>query len=193
MSAPLIVALIIWAAFYVSFFAKMLLMKKRGINSNLLGRGQKPEKARRVEVMLKAVTFTGAPIQLFSIFFVSAPFSRPLPGLILSAAGTAFFIWAMLAMRDNWRSGYDLHQNTTLVVSGPYKISRNPAFVGFDLLYIGWALAFPNIFNLIISVAALIVFHRQIVEEELFLESAFGREYELYKMRVNRYMGRKTL
>lgn len=111
-------------------------------------------------------------------------------GLLLAALGTVFFIAAVLAMKSNWRSGCDKHQNTSLVVSGPYKISRNPAFVGFDLLYIGCAIVLPNTGNLIITLLAVAIFHAQVVEEEHFLEAAFGQEYLNYKAQVKRYFGK---
>lgn len=131
------------------------------------------------------------------MFFFSAKIgglsvSPPLEvfGLLLAALGTLFFVAAILAMKNNWRSGCDKNQNTSLVVSGPYKISRNPAFVGFDLLYIGCAIVVPNIASLIITFLAVAIFHAQVVEEEHFLETAFGQEYQNYKARVKRYFGR---
>lgn len=56
----------------------------------------------------------------------------------------SFFIAVYLAaqgrvlnMRDSWRVGVSKTDRTELVTSGIYQISRNPAFLGFDLLYIG--------------------------------------------------------
>lgn len=40
-------------------------------------------------------------------------------------------------MRDSWRAGISETDKTELVTEGIYQISRNPAFLGFDLLYIG--------------------------------------------------------
>ena len=40
-------------------------------------------------------------------------------------------------MRDFWRAGISETDKTELVTEGIYQISRNPAFLGFDLLYIG--------------------------------------------------------
>ena len=40
-------------------------------------------------------------------------------------------------MRDFWRAGIPETDKTELVTEGIYQISRNPAFLGFDLLYIG--------------------------------------------------------
>lgn len=191
-------ALAILTAFYASFFLKMLRMKRQGLDSNLLGKGEKAESARRVELRLKAVTAGGAVVQLASVFLSGLIPGLTLPGalsglgLLLAAGGTALFIAAMAAMKNNWRSGHTRNQNTGLVVGGPYEFSRNPAFVGFDLLYIGLALALPNMVNLMAAALAAMIFHRQILEEERFLQAAFGDDYRQYQARVHRYLGRRA-
>ena len=40
-------------------------------------------------------------------------------------------------MRDSWRAGISETYKTELVTEGIYQISRNPVFLGFELLYIG--------------------------------------------------------
>ena len=72
-----------------------------------------------------------------------------------------------------------------------FQISRNPAFLGFDLVYIGVVFVFFNIPLFTISVIALLMLHLQIVkQEEPILQEAFGEEYLSYKKHVNRYFGR---
>ena len=39
-------------------------------------------------------------------------------------------------MKNSWRAGIPSEDKIEFVSNGIYKISRNPAFVGFDLLYI---------------------------------------------------------
>jgi protein-S-isoprenylcysteine O-methyltransferase Ste14 len=112
-------------------------------------------------------------------------------GLVLSAVGTAFFIAAVVTMKSNWRAGFNDDQKTSLVTGGVYKISRNPAFLGFDLLYIGCALCFPNLVNIALTLLVIILFHLQILGEEKFLATAFGAEYGLYRKKVFRYFGRR--
>lgn len=81
---------------------------------------------------------------------------------------------------------------TELVTSGIYQISRNPAFLGFDLLYIGTLLIFFNWILCGLTVFAVIMYHLQIVNvEEDFLLATFGSEYLQYKSKVCRYIGRK--
>ncbi len=60
--------------------------------------------------------------------------------------------------------------------------------VGFDLLYIGCALAYPNIINFVFTVILIIIFHIQILGEEKFLTEKFGESYLAYKNKVRRYL-----
>ena len=83
-------------------------------------------------------------------------------------------------------------EKTTLVTSGIYSISRNPAFLGFDLMYIGILFTFFNVYLCFATAFALVFFHLQIVNvEEDFLVEAFGNEYIAYRKKVCRYIGRK--
>lgn len=63
-----------------------------------------------------------------------------------------------------------------------------PAFLGFDLLYLGILAAFPNIIHAAAVLLAMYLFDRQIRNEEAFLERAFGQEYLDYKKKVRRYL-----
>jgi protein-S-isoprenylcysteine O-methyltransferase Ste14 len=92
-------------------------------------------------------------------------------------------------MRDNWRAGYVSNQGTNLVTDGIYRIGRNPAFVGFDLLYIGCAAVFPNIANIAVALMAVVLFHCQILGEEKHCAGAFSEKYADYKSKTMRYLG----
>ena len=90
------------------------------------------------------------------------------------------------------KAGVSKNDKTELVTNGIYQISRNPAFLGFDLLYIGTLLMFFNWILCFLTVFAVIMYHLQIVNvEEDFLFSTFGNEYLQYKKKVCRYIGRK--
>ena len=181
--------------FYIVYFAKSLTLKRRGIAVDLLGKGSKPKSARITEMFLKVVTFAGAVVQFGSVIFTELIWSLPMPtaaripGIVLSAVGVMFFVMSVIIMKDNWRAGFDKNQNTNLVQSGIYKISRNPAFIGFDLLYIGCAVAFPNVVNIAAALFAVVLFHFQIIEEEKYCAECFGEEYTLYKSKTMRYIG----
>jgi len=179
--------------YYIAYLMKAFSLKRRGIIVNLLGKGSKPQKALIIEWFLRLATLGGAVIQFGSVIFSDMIWSAPLilpvhiVGLALLFLGNIIFIMAMLTMRNNWRAGFDNNQNTNLVTTGIYKYSRNPAFVGFDLLYIGCAAAFPNIINIIAALTLVILFHMQILGEEEYCAKVFGQEYSEYKMKVRRY------
>jgi protein-S-isoprenylcysteine O-methyltransferase Ste14 len=182
-------AFALWCAFYLAYIAKMVLLARQGIQGSILGKNA-------LEKALLAVTYGGAAIQFISIVFPQWVWSfQAFPtakegGLLLMLLGVVCFIAAMGTMRNNWRAGFSEKQNTSLVTHGIYRISRNPAFVGFDLLYIGCALIFPNALNLLICFLAVVLFHRQILSEEQFLSRTFGMHYTAYCKSVMRYVGR---
>lgn len=108
--------------------------------------------------------------------------------MAVAATGVAFFIAGMLTMKGSWRAGIPEKRETALVKEGIYRISRNPAFVGFDLMYVGILAMFPNLWHLAAVILTVLLFHRQILGEERFLESAFGEEYLAYRRNVRRYL-----
>lgn len=192
-------ALIFLCTFYIAYIVKRLMLKRRNIEADILGKGQKPQHGVTVEIAIKWVTGLGAVVQFVSVFWDkliwwSVPVlpTIRLDGVILMLLGTVAFILAMITMKDNWRAGYNEEQNTELVTTGIYKYSRNPAFLGFDLLYIGCALAFPNLINILITIAAVILLHLQIVGEEEFLANTFGQRYLDYKAVTLQYLGKRV-
>lgn len=93
-------------------------------------------------------------------------------------------------MEDNWRAGVSHTDKTELVTNGIFKISRNPAFLGFYLNYIGVLVVFFNIWLLVITIITIILFHLQIVlVEEKHLKETFKDDYIEYKKRTCRYLG----
>ncbi len=186
--------LLMLCGFYTTYAVKMLMLKARGIQGNLLGKGNKPEGARVVELLLNLCASIGTIIQ-FASALLTHPSKNPaayMSGLSLSFAGLIFFSISVVTMRDNWRAGFDEKQKTRLVTRGIYQISRNPAFVGFDLVYIGCAMVFPFWLNIAAAIASLFLFHVQIKGEEQYLSKTFGEAYAAYKARVMRYIGRRA-
>ncbi len=180
-------------AFYGCYFLKMFRQKKKGIQTDQIGK-DKAGFVKFVEVTMKAAAVLVFAAGLVSIIIGTshAPAAVRVLGAVMSAAGTIVFIAAVQTMRDSWRAGVSKTDKTELVTNGIYQISRNPAFLGFDLLYIGTLLMFFNWVLCILTVFAIIMYHLQIVNvEEDFLLAAFGNEYLQYKKKVCRYLGRK--
>ena len=187
------IAIAVLIAFYGCYFIKMLHQKKKGIQTDQMGKG-KVGFEKFIEITMKISSILVFAAEIVSIFLGTGHGSVlfRMIGAAVSAAGTAVFITSILTMRDSWRAGVSKTDRTELVTNGIYQISRNPAFLGFDLLYIGILLMFFNWVLCVVSVFAILMYHLQIVNvEEEFLLAAFGDEYLQYKKKVCRYIGRK--
>ena len=181
------------AMFYICYFSKMISQKRQGIDTDQLGK-DKEDFVKFIEISLKLTTYITPAIQLISICFCKKEqLSVPqIAGIIITTFGVAVFIASVIQMKDNWRAGVQKKDEINLVTDGIYQFSRNPAFLGFDLMYIGILMAFFNWYLCIITAIALILFHLQIVNvEEDFLIERFGEEYLAYRKKVCRYIGRK--
>ncbi len=180
-------------AFYGCYFVKTLHQKKQGIQTDQIGKG-KVGFVKFVEITMKIAAVLVFAAGIFSIFIGkghSLTVIRVM-GAAMSVTGTIIFIFAVQTMRDSWRAGVSKTDKTELVTGGIYQMSRNPAFLGFDLLYIGTLLMFFNWILCVLTVFAVIMYHLQIVYvEENFLLATFGNEYLQYKKKVCRYIGRK--
>ena len=174
--------------FYGCYIVKMMAQRKQGIRTDQMGRG-KSGSAKRIELAVKAAAY-GA----FFAEAVSGRFAPPvrIAGAIAGGAGAAVFAVSVLTMKDSWRAGVSRTEETTLVTEGVYQISRNPAFLGFDLVYLGIGVMFFNWVLFAASILAAVTLHLQIVHvEEPFLEEAFGEAYAEYRKGVCRYLGRR--
>jgi len=185
---------ILITTFYAAYFAKQILLRKKGIFTNRLAKGSKPKKTATIETGLLAITYGMAIIQYAGFFLEGYMLPLELPsvlrwlGIALAGLGVVFFILAITSMQDSWRAGIDESQKTSMVTTGIYKISRNPAFTGFNLLYIGTALAMPGGVIAAMAAAGILFMHLQILQEEVYLSRIFGNEYKQYKQKTPRYL-----
>ena len=186
-------AVIILLVFYGCYFGKMFMQKKKGIQTDQIGKG-KTGFVKMIELTMKVATLLVPLVEIISIAVNVSNLSiiaRYL-GIVTAILGDIVFVISVWSMKDSWRAGVSPTDKTELVTTGIYQISRNPAFLGFDLVYIGVCLMFFNWLLFLVSVFAMIMFHLQIVNvEEEFLLDFFGEEYISYKKKVNRYFGRK--
>ena len=187
-----IAALFVLAVFYGIYFAKKLIQKRKGIQTRQIGR--RKEKSIHTVEMLMSVATLGAPAaQVVSVFFGWSymPAGARFTGFCIGMLGDMVFLASVICMRDSWRAGIPDSDKTELVTTGIYKFSRNPAFLGFDLQYIGVMLIYFNPLTAVFSAFAIVMLHLQILQEERYLLSAFGEPYQQYKNRVFRYLGRR--
>src|SRR5262245_40445768 len=78
---------------------------------------------------------------------------------------------------------------TAIVTTGPYRFTRNPAYLGMALAYVGIALVADAPWALLILPIVVIVVDRMVIaREERYLERKFGEEYLDYKRTVRRWI-----
>lgn len=187
-----ITAILILLSFYTFYFAKIVIQKKQAIKTNQMGVGNKPRKVILVERIMSAATVLTCVADVLSIFALRSFLAAELRilGVVIGIVAVIIFASATITMKNSWRVGIP-EEKTSLITNGIYNWSRNPAFVGFDLLYASICLMFFNMPLLLVSIWAAVMLHLQILQEEEHMLKMFGKEYEQYKKHTLRYFGRR--
>ena len=189
-----LIALLILASFYAIYIRKMILQKKKGIQTDQIAKGNKTGKLFKIEFIMKLATYSIVAVEIVSICLnTKFPFLwLRIAGIVLGIIGIIIFGIAVYTMQDSWRAGIPQKDRTKLIISGIFNISRNPAFLAFDLVYLGILFMFFNWILFLFTLWAIIMLHLQIKQEEKFLTTAFGDKYLNYKKQTRRYMGRRN-
>ena len=110
-------------------------------------------------------------------------------GWPLLGGGITLAVWVLRTMRRAGTS-YDLDKPATrLVTDGPFRYSRNPAYVSFTMIYAGLSGLKNSLWPvLLLPIVLIYIQHRVIGAEERYLERRFGDEYLRYKSRVRRWI-----
>ena len=112
----------------------------------------------------------------------------PVAFFLLAASG-ALIVWVLVAFRKA-RTSIDLRKPTTaLVTTGPFRLSRNPAYVSLSLLYVSIGIGTGGVWTLGMIVPVLVAMHVTVIlREERYLEGKFGEDYRRYKVSVRRWL-----
>ena len=78
---------------------------------------------------------------------------------------------------------------SALVLSGPYRFTRNPMYLGMAILYVGGTLLLNDPWPLAFLPVVMALVRRYVIaREEAYLERKFADEYRAYKARVRRWI-----
>jgi protein-S-isoprenylcysteine O-methyltransferase Ste14 len=115
---------------------------------------------------------------------------RPL-ALLLMAIGTGLIVAARVALNragTTWRPT-EPGRTTALVTSGAYRFSRNPTYLGMEIVLLGWAVVLASPAAALVSALFVAYIARfQIRPEELVLSVSLGQDYRDYSKRVRRWV-----
>jgi protein-S-isoprenylcysteine O-methyltransferase Ste14 len=110
-------------------------------------------------------------------------------GVVLSLAGVAVILWAAWWF---WRKKTTIephHEPGTLIVEGPYRLSRNPIYLGMLAILTGAVMWHGALSGVVLPFAfAMVLERRFILPEEAGLRRAFGAEAHSYLERTRRWL-----
>jgi len=121
--------------------------------------------------------------------FIESPWNRAGLGIIIIAG--AFDLWSLfLFLKKHTTFNPMKPEDTTgLVVTGLYKVSRNPMYVGLLIMLFGFAIWLGSLTPFfILPLFYMVITTMQIKPEEKFLLEKFGNEYQMYKDSVKRWL-----
>ncbi len=127
--------------------------------------------------------------RLLPLPFVSATIPAGWLGGIVFALALALGIWAIMTMIQDGSNVPTNRPSTTIVDRGPYRLTRNPIYVGMMLGLIGLAIALNTVWGVVTLVPfALVIRYGVVAREEAYLERKFGDVYVRYRARVRRWV-----
>ena len=152
-------------------------------------------------VLARAATYSALFIGFFLIFLPDrilsiTGFIQPSPigawqvaGMLLGASGAALALTCILSFAFVGRgTPAPFDSPRRLVVQGPYRLLRNPMYLGAGLLLVGAALFYQSIALLGYAGLFLLATHVFVVwYEEPTLRQTFERDYEAYCRRTGRW------
>ena len=118
---------------------------------------------------------------------VQVPALIGITGRLLLFIGLGLMIGSMLYLGLFRSFG---RQQTELVRSGPYHLSRNPQVVGVVIYGVGFGLLWPSVYALGWVTLLLPMVRMMVFVEEEHLARVFGEAYREYCMQVPRYVSR---
>jgi protein-S-isoprenylcysteine O-methyltransferase Ste14 len=121
--------------------------------------------------------------------FLPTDLPAGLIGALVFVLALALFTWAIVTITSAGSNVPTNRPTTTIVESGPYRITRNPIYLGMFLGLIALAIVFDNLWLLLMLLPfALVIRYGVVAREEAYLERTFGEVYRGYRSRVRRWL-----
>ena len=132
------------------------------------------------------------PARLLSWFGIVRPAAIEVPqvvGMVIGTAGSAVALCCIFTFAFVGRgTPLPFDPPRRLVIQGPYRLVRNPMYIGAGLALAGAALCYESLPLLGYSGLFLLATHLFVMwYEEPALRRTFGQEYEAYCGRVRRW------
>ncbi len=120
---------------------------------------------------------------------VASPWWIRLTGSIILLGGVFLALSAVRELLAHQCSPNPAKPVTEMVTSGPFRMTRNPIYLGFLLVLAGFPLIFGYYWGCILAPIAGDAFSRLIiVREETYLLARFNQKYFDYQAKVRRWI-----
>jgi protein-S-isoprenylcysteine O-methyltransferase Ste14 len=165
------------AVFYGSFLILLKIFPKDTVDRLYDDSGWTLEMARPAKIglpfaLVAMILILFSPLKLGQqVFWI---------GLVLALIGQAGFIYSL--------HSFNITPLNEPVTDGLYRISRNPQWVTFAVVMIGFSLMVGSWTVLALLTVRVVMNHFRILGEERALEEQYGDSYLAYKNTVPRYL-----
>jgi protein-S-isoprenylcysteine O-methyltransferase Ste14 len=108
---------------------------------------------------------------------------------VLFAAGAVMAGWGLVIFRKARTTTVPGESSAQLVTWGPYRLTRNPMYVGLTLAYLGEAAMLKQVWPVLLLPLTLAYLNWILIPlEEQRLEEVFPDAYPHYRSRVRRWI-----
>lgn len=143
-----------------------------------------------------AVLVAAFAAAMWFIALVFPAFGFPLPArhwlsLMVAAMGIVVAVAGIVSFRNARTTVNPMRPESAsaLVESGVYRFTRNPMYLGFLIVLMGWAVFLANVLSALLLVGFVLYMNRfQIIPEERALLERFGDAFSAYSERVRRWL-----
>jgi protein-S-isoprenylcysteine O-methyltransferase Ste14 len=107
----------------------------------------------------------------------------------LLVPGVVSVTWALITLFRAGTTTEHSKPTTRLVTTGPFRLSRNPIYLGLTAILVGLSVDWGNPYLLVLALAFPLALQRWTVgPEEAYLEREFGAEFRRYRSSVRRWL-----
>ena len=105
-------------------------------------------------------------------------------GVAVLLVGLSLAVWARVHLGRHWSAEAVLAEDHELVRTGPYRLVRNPIYLGGLIGLAGTAIAIGELRGVAALALLLVAVMHKIRVEETLLSEHFGAEYDEYRREV---------
>ena len=119
--------------------------------------------------------------------FVFVPYNYV--GIVFIAFGVVMNLWTDSLFKQKQTTVKPHLMPSFFIVTGPFKISRHPMYIGMLSILLGTAVFLGSLSSFVFPIIFIVIIEKLFIPiEEENLEKKFGNKYSEYKKRVRRWI-----